>query len=139
MLLFQGTQFKSQHPHQVTPALDRSGHLVSPGTCTQVHVPNRHKHIMIKEIYGYFDCMPICVHHMRTWMPRNWSYRQCTGELSYMCWDLNLGPLEESTVLLTAEQFLQPNKINLQQKTTDCTRVGCRHGPVGTRACCQAC
>ena len=32
-------------------------------------------------------------------------------ELPYGCWELNPGPLEEQSVLLTAEPFLQPQKI----------------------------
>lgn len=36
--------------------------------------------------------------------------------LSYRCWDLSLGPLEEHIVLLTGEQFVHPSKINLKKK-----------------------
>ena len=39
------------------------------------------------------------------WILWNWSYRQC--ELPYGCWELNPGPLEEQSVLLTPEPFLQ--------------------------------
>ncbi|EDL33388.1 mCG1045525, partial [Mus musculus] len=34
-------------------------------------------------------------------------------ELPCGCWELNSGPLEEQSVLLTAEPFLQPRGINL--------------------------
>jgi len=34
-------------------------------------------------------------------------------EPSYGCWDLNSGPLEEQSVLLTTEPFLQPSLLFL--------------------------
>jgi hypothetical protein len=39
---------------------------------------------------------------------RSWSYRQDSGELPCGCWELNLGPLEEQSVLSTTEPSLQP-------------------------------
>jgi hypothetical protein len=32
------------------------------------------------------------------------------------CWDLNSGPLEEQSVLLTTEPFLQPNILSFADK-----------------------
>lgn len=41
----------------------------------------------------------------------NWGYRQVW--LLCGCWDLNLGPLEEQTVLLTTEpSFLSPLELD---------------------------
>lgn len=38
----------------------------------------------------------------RLWNPRNWSHRQL-GTTWCGCWELNLGPLQEQSMLLTSE------------------------------------
>lgn len=61
--------------------------------------------------------LPVCVsvYHMHAapkearrghWLLWDWSYRCLFGP--YGCWELNLGPLEEQPVVLTAEPPLQP-------------------------------
>jgi hypothetical protein len=39
-------------------------------------------------------------------------------EPPYGCWDLNAGPLEEQSVLLTMEPSLQPNYNTIKRMTT---------------------
>lgn len=53
--------------------------------------------------------------------------------LSYRCWDLSLGPLEEHIVLLTGEQFVHPSKINLKKKPNRLHKGGLSEWPGGYR------
>jgi hypothetical protein len=44
-------------------------------------------------------------------------------EPPYGCWELNLGPLEEQSALLTAEPSPQPSVLHLDQQATEMTVI----------------
>lgn len=60
----------------------------------------------------------VCLEMSNPW---NWSY---SCELPCECWELNLGVLEEQTVLLTAELSLQPLKFHVLNIRKMCLHIG---------------
>jgi hypothetical protein len=61
-----------------------------------------------KELFVYFMCMS--THQKRSSDPITDGYKPPCG-----CWQLNSGPLEEQSVLLTDEPPLQPMKKNYEK------------------------
>lgn len=51
------------------------------------------------------------------WIPWNWSQGQC--EQPGGCWELNMNPLPEQEVFLSAESPLQPLRVSILKKRVE--------------------
>lgn len=59
-------------------------------------------------MYGYLAYLLRNVHHMHTWWEGSQELGLQTVVNCCMCWELNLGPMEEQLVLLTAGYLCSP-------------------------------